>query len=189
MSEAVPWGCPVCLRPFPELPGSVSVPPPDPACTKRGFQLIGLFRTKIRNNCVSLHKFSSKFSSREPCLFHRPPDGAARAREQARGDGAYRRDFRGIERGSDDPGHGRDHGVQVRGGTQGNGLCGACRRDRRAGCRDARFGARAPQRPHRRADPLDPGIRFDGSVCRQGRHRPYGRRSGRGDAQGGGYGL
>lgn len=28
MSEAVPWGCPVCLRPFPELPGSVSVPPP-----------------------------------------------------------------------------------------------------------------------------------------------------------------
>ena len=52
-------------------------PPPDPACTKRGFQLIGLFRTKIRNNCVSLHKFSSKISSREPRLFHRPPDGAA----------------------------------------------------------------------------------------------------------------
>lgn len=48
-------------------------------------------------------------------------------------------------------------------------FAGACRRDRRAGCRDARFGARAPQRPHRKADPLDPGIRFDGSVCRQGR--------------------
>ncbi|MFQ7386389.1 MAG: hypothetical protein ACLRM8_00390 [Alistipes sp.] len=46
------------------------------------------------------------------------------------------------------PGDGRDHGVSSRRCPQGGRLFGPCR-GRRAGCGDARFGARAPQCPHR----------------------------------------
>ena len=135
-----------------------------PDCSKTGLR--GLCKTKVslRHPKYEIYVFLCINFLQNRChesrFFHRTPHGEALPGEQTRGDGAYRRGVGGCGCGGDDPCDGRHHGVQTRGGAQDDGLRRPRLGDRRAGRQRPRFGARAPQRAPRRADPRDRRVRW-----------------------------